>query len=170
MELSKKIDELGKDRFIYTAPRSRVIALYDHYFYSRNDYDHLSPEQRRYITEKFLKIQFKQKSGSLFEYEDKEIGILKSPGLGISPLDNLLAALNKYDYVVGTPLSCFLYYLYNKSSGTEIFRLLKKCPVNLDQAYDFSYQQEYQARLVKNFVQYKEFQAEHEASHKFKRL
>ena len=59
---------------------------------------------------------------------------------------------------------------YKDSSDEEILRLLKKCPVNLDQAFDFTYQEDYRPRLLKSIASYKSFQAEHEASHKFKKL
>ncbi len=164
------LNNLGRDKFIYTSPEARLITLYDDFFYSRNDYDHLCPGQRDYIRKKFLGNDFKQVSGSVFRFEDQEIAVLKSPGLGISPLSNLLMTLEKYDYVVATPLSCFLYFISQDSSDEEILRLLKKCPVNLDQAFDFTYQEDYRPRLLKSIASYKSFQAEHEASHKFKKL
>ena len=170
MEVTEILDKIGKDKFIFYSPMSSLITIYDDYIFHRNDYDHLSTRQRSYISKKFLEHGLKQTSGSTFEYGENVVGIQKSIGLGINPIRSLLGVLEKYDYVVATPLSCFLYLISSDAHEDEIYRLLKKCPVNLEQAYNLSGQEEYLPRLERSIAQYREFQSANEATHKFKEL
>jgi hypothetical protein len=170
MELSNIIEKIGKNRFLFTSSISPIITIFDHFRYSRNDYDHLSPKQRQYIAAIFTDNGLKQTSGSEFTFENKKIGIHKAPGLGVSPLDGLLRALNQYDYVVTSPMSCFLYYIYKNIAQDEVYRLIEKCPVNLDQAFDFTYQQDYRDRLMVKLEEYKNFQHDNQESHQNKRI
>tara|TARA_Y100000385_G_C12769579_1_gene498691 strand:- start:71 stop:583 length:513 start_codon:yes stop_codon:yes gene_type:complete len=170
LELINKIKELGEDKFIYTSSKFRLITIFDEFYQKRNDFDHLTPEQRRYLTTKFLASGIKQDSGSVFSFEGKSIKLLKSVGIRVNPLKSLIPALEKNNYLVVTPLTCFLYYLSLKASEDDIFGLLKKCPVNLKQAIDFALKEDYGPYLKENMAHYKDLQAEYEINHKYKKL
>ena len=161
---------LSKDKYIYIDDDLRVITVFDFHFFSRNDYDHLSPRQRKYIKTKLQELSFTQSSGSLFIKESINIFVSKSINLGVSPLPYLIKDLKKYNYVITTPTSIYLYYLSKNIEIERIKELITKCPVNLDQARDFSIDEVFYQRLLENHSSLNKLQKENEKLHKFKRL
>lgn len=163
-------DDIDKDKFLFYDEKIPLITIYDDWFYSRNDYDHLCPNQRNYL-DRFLQDQgFQRKSGQCYEKDQLSIGIIKSQSLGVSPLEEIKRSLQKYDYLVVSPMGYYLYVLNSNSDQSVLKELAQKCPINLLQAKDLSNHENFYEELLSIHPILAKIQNETKEVHKFKRV
>ena len=156
---------LGKDKYIFSIPSINLIAVFDHYFYSRNDYDSLSSNQRNHIINKLKSIGFTQKSGKFLNSNDykSQVQLLSPPSLGVSPLIELERIYNADDIFVVSPTTYAHFVIQNRNLVDQIKidilqKLITKCPINLEQLKDFSQNTEYQNFVTNSFQKLNVFQ------------
>jgi len=163
-------DKINEDKFLFYNKNLLLITIYDDWFYSRNDYDHLCPNQRNYL-DRFLSDQgFQRKSGQRYEKDRLSVGIIKSLSLGVSPLDETKRSLEKFDYLAVSPMGYYLYVLDINADQSILKQLAQKCPINLLQAKDLSNHESFYEELLRIHPILAKIQNETKEVHKFKRL
>lgn len=157
-----------KDPYVRVSKLYNLITIFDASFYSRNDYEILSPPQRKYIIEKLLKTNHQQKSGKVLQHNISKrfLKFTDNVGLGISPLDALERVYNQEDIFIVTPGTYFLFLLqkYHQYQAQEIIdeiiELIQKQPVNLQQLFDLSKYAQYKEIFAQNLPKFNTIQSQ----------
>lgn len=150
---------LNEDRNIFVSNYFKFISIYDDQIYSRNDWDVLSPGQRKYIIKKLEGHNHTQKTGkSLINNKTSEIlRFTTSPSLGVNPLNEFLRNYNENDIFFTTPLVHGIFLLWKSAEEPEnakfyqkeLEELVQKLPINLEQLKDFVLNTNYE-KIFKN--------------------
>lgn len=170
METDAFFDNLKNHKFFYFNEKVPLISVYDDFFYSRNDYDHLSPKQRNLIQYFMVSNDFKRKLRGKYTHKNFEVAVLKPTSLGASPLREINIAVQNSDLVFVSPLGFLLWSIENNVSLDILEQLVTKTPVNLPQAKDFAYHENFYENLCKIYPKFKKLQDDNVEKHKFKRL
>ena len=137
---------VDKDPHLYASPHYPLLTIYDDNLFIRNDYDALTPGQRRYIIAFAEKQGFKQTRGTEMT---GPAGKLYLP----RPASSLACSVFKEEYLVQsdsawhciTPTGyaeAIFYDMPNIGSDEGIVRikaLIDKCPFNIEWLRDISY-------------------------------
>ncbi|HSG63214.1 MAG TPA: hypothetical protein VLA24_17450 [Pseudomonadales bacterium] len=140
------IDAFNTDPHLYASSAYPLLTIYDDNLFVRNDYDVLTPGQRRYIVEFAQKFGFKQTRGTQMT---GPLGTLMLP----RPASSLACSVFKQDYltpsnkvwhaVTATGYAETIFYdMPNIGSDEGIIRikaLIEKCPFNIEWLRDISY-------------------------------
>ncbi|MFD2165141.1 hypothetical protein ACFSJY_02600 [Thalassotalea euphylliae] len=138
------IETLNKDKHLYAVAELPLITIYDDNWFVRNDYDVLSPGQRKYMVDFFVKKGFKQKSGRLLNKGDINIHLPKPQRLlAMSGFEDgyLNSSGHELYCVTPTTFAEALFRLYQGDFQSQIDAvklLIDKCPYNIEWLRDIS--------------------------------
>lgn len=145
-----------KDKNVFVSKIYNLISVFDSVFYSRNDYEVLSPNQRNYIVKKLLENGHKQLSGSKLQNLETKVFLNFPPtlSLGVSPIRGLQYTYNENQILILTPGGLFLYLLSEMNVGNkprfidEMKELVSKQPINLKQIEDFTVNEPFENQFL----------------------
>jgi len=160
------LDDLDKDKNLYTVERFPLITVYDDNFYVRNDYDILSRGQRQYLIDFFKQHGFKQRSGKLVTDGHFRIHFPKPKHtLALSNYVSDYQQTPVLDYYVVSP-STFAEVLFyemlerGESWGmAQLKTLIRTCPYNIELTRDINYRTPIQDITKKTYKELVDYQA-----------
>ncbi|MEM1388232.1 MAG: hypothetical protein AAF748_13840 [Pseudomonadota bacterium] len=121
----------------------RLISVFDDLKYDRADADILSPAMRRHFLDKFAKLGFRQKTGTIVVNKATDVHCLmpKFHALGASPFDiTRFTARREQDFYVLTPTQTACQFIdhYSQDEAVQRIRdLVQTQPINLYRLMDY---------------------------------
>ena len=166
--------EISKNKNLYAIDKLPLLTIYDDNWFLRNDYDLLSPGQRKYVIDYFARQGFTLKSGQLLAKNQIHINLPKPNRLlAISNFkqDFLTNKQGQYYCVTPTTFAETLFKFYQGDPEAQINAvktLINHCPYNIVWLRDISNYTDIEEITISSFDDLMEYQKSIVAE-KFKR-
>jgi hypothetical protein len=130
------------DFYVRVSPLYNIITVFDDVQYNSNDYEMLSPPQRKQVIEALEKNDHVQDTGKTLKDNStgRIVRLVQTASQGVSPLHEFEKHYNQTDVFVTTPGSYFLFLMKELFKNQKDQNLLKEIenlitthPVNLIQ-------------------------------------